>query len=359
MVVRPASVQSDAPVFKMQMQSNILDYNSPSSLKAYMEAFSLAMRKQYGQNFLINHDARRRLSDAVCNAESSFCNEKGKSARAGSKSASFPRMVWEVGPGLGCMTEEFLRRSLNVTAFEIDKAFIASMKSFFPRQISSGQLKIVEGDVLKTLPREINHFRAHTSGPLTNVDSGLQQNNSSPLLFGNLPYNIAATLIASMIENAAKVNKKPLFDRCVITVQKEVAERMASMPDGKSYSSLSVVCQWAYKIRHLMDISPASFWPKPRVASRSLVLDIRDDFPNCLNARLFVKMTRALFSSRRKTVRNNLASFLSGTGCNEGVTAEDILSMAGIDKNSRAQTLDIKTLLNLCDTIERLASRAK
>lgn len=293
-----------------------IDYNSPSSIKAYMDSMSIAMRKQYGQNFLLNEAARQKLAvEAV---------PKGGT-------------VWEVGPGIGAMTEELLRRGAKVVAFEIDRAFISSLKSFFGKYIASGDLRIVEGDVLKTWEKEANIIERM---------SGDKEGRAPLHLFGNLPYNIAATLTASIIEKSAIKWRSVPFDKCVITVQKEVAERMTAKAGSKDYSSLSVVCQWAYKIHALMDLSPAFFWPRPRVASRSLVMERREDFPRCADAKMFVRMTRALFSSRRKTIRNNLSRFLHGTQ-----RAEEVLLRAGIDKDVRAETLDIDTLLRICGCI--------
>lgn len=293
-----------------------IDYNSTASIKAYMDFVPLAMQKQYGQNFLINKDARKKLSDAI---------------------ALNGGIVWEVGPGLGAMTGEMLKRGATVTAFEVDAGFVSAIKSFYGEYIQKGLLRIVEGDVLKTWEREVSSAKRMAGN----------NEKSAPLcLFGNLPYNIAATLVASIIERSAVKWGRVPFEKCVITVQKEVAERMTSRAGGKDYSSLSVVCQWAYKIHTLMDIAPAAFWPRPKVASRSLVFERREDFPRCSNAKMFVRMTRALFASRRKTIRNNLSRFLSSTQ-----RAEEVLCRAGVDKDVRAETLDIDTLLKICDTM--------
>ena len=87
------------------------DYNSPIALKNFMDENNMAMQKKFGQNFLVNADARKKLIDVL-------------DVKPGMK-------VWEVGPGLGAMTSEILRRGALLKVFEIDKGFIALLKVFF------------------------------------------------------------------------------------------------------------------------------------------------------------------------------------------------------------------------------------
>ena len=95
-----------------------------------------------------------------------------------------------------------------------------------------------------------------------------------------------------------------------------------------------------------MDLAGASFWPKPNVDSRAVVFTKKEDFPRCTNPKLFIKMQRALFSSRRKTVRNNLQGFL-----NSSEAALSCLEKAGIDPMLRAEVLSVEQMLKLSDVI--------
>lgn len=278
------------------------DYNSPAELKAFLESHGMAMQKKFGQNFLINEQARKKLIDSL------EINEKST--------------VWEVGPGLGAMTSEILSRGATLTVFEIDKGFAGFLKQFFSDYIEKGKFKIVEGDVLKNWKKELN------------------EKGKPDRFFGNLPYNIAATLIADTIEENVR------FEKAVFTVQKEVAIRACAKPDTSDYSSFSILCQWAYNLKPLMDLAGGNFWPRPNVDSRAFVMDIKPDFPCCKNPKTFVKVQRALFSSRRKTVRNNLSNYL----CNNEKTLE-VLSKAGIDPMTRAEALPIEKMLLLSDIV--------
>lgn len=279
-----------------------VDYNSPQALKAFLERSNMAMQKKFGQNFLVNGQIRTRLADAL--------EIDGASS------------VWEIGPGLGAMTKEILARGARLTAFEIDRGFIAALRRLFPEQEASGQLKIVEGDVLKNWRRVLK------------ADGAPQR------LFGNLPYNIAAAVLCDTIEEGAR------FDRCVVTVQKEVAARMAAAASTESYSSFSVLCQWGYDVTPLFDLAGGNFWPRPNVESRSVLMERKAAFPRCENPVLFIKMQRALFSSRRKNIRNNLSAFLRGRA-----DTERLLHAAGIPPTARAESLSIEEMLRLSDTV--------
>lgn len=278
------------------------DYNSPSELKAFLDSNGMAMQKKFGQNFLVNEQARVKIIDALDINENSY--------------------VWEVGPGLGAMTCEILKRGAKLVVFEIDKGFASFLHKFFSDYEEKGKFKIIEGDVLKTW------------------EKALETEGKPDRFFGNLPYNIAATLVASTIEKGVR------FDKAVFTVQKEVALRMASAVGTQDYSSFSILCQWAYKVIPIMDLTGGNFWPRPNVDSRAVIFDLNPDFPCCKNPVLFMKMQRALFISRRKNVRNNLTTYLS-----DSKKAVRVLEKAGIDMNKRAESLSISSILKLSDIL--------
>ncbi|MCR4742059.1 MAG: 16S rRNA (adenine(1518)-N(6)/adenine(1519)-N(6))-dimethyltransferase RsmA [Treponema sp.] len=258
------------------------------------------MQKKFGQNFLIIPDARKKLIDSL------DINENTR--------------VWEIGPGLGAMTHEILERGADLTVFEIDRGFISLISDFFKEYQDKNKFRIIEGDVLKNWKKEI------------------EKQGKPDRLFGNLPYNIAATIIADTIENNIR------FDKCVFTVQKEVAQRMCAKPGSADYSSFSVLCNWAYDIKALLDLNGNNFWPKPNVDSRAVIMTPKENFPACKNPELFCKLQRALFSSRRKNVRNNLTGFIKNND-----KALEYLEKAQIDPMLRAEVLSIEQILNLSD----------
>jgi len=164
---------------------------------------------------------------------------------------------------------------------------------------------------------------------------------------GNLPYNIAATLLAGFIEQGR------FFRRMVVTVQREVARRMAAAVGSADYSSFSVLCASAYRVKPLLVIKSASFYPRPNVDSQGLLLELRDDA--AVLPPIFYPLLRQLFSSRRKTVKNNLAAFIgtrSGIGQKSPVaTAEEALARCAISGGRRAEEFAFEDFLSLAKTV--------
>ena len=273
-----------------------INYDSPGELRAFLKEHGLGMRKKYGQNFLINPAARSHLIDALD-------LKKGD-------------QVWEIGPGLGAMTKMLLEKGARVTGFEIDPAFSHALKEFFSLDPA---FDLVEGDVFKTWPA---------------IQAG-----EDLYLLGNLPYNIAAAILADFIE------KGRFFKRMVVTVQKEVALRMAAGPSSADYSSFSVLCSTIYKISPLKIIRGSSFYPVPNVDSRGVCLELLDS--NGKRSVLFNPLVRSLFSGRRKKIRNTLSAFAASVIMNgePGVSskameaAEEALRQAGISGERRPETL--------------------
>lgn len=285
------------------------DYNSPIALKNFMDENNMAMQKKFGQNFLVNADARKKLIDVL-------------DVKPGMK-------VWEVGPGLGSMTSGLLERGVNLTVFEIDHGFARLLAQFFDEYANSGNFSLVEGDVLKTWPKFA------------------KENDIPERFFGNLPYNVAATIIADTITKGFR------FDKAVFTIQKEVGQRMNAKPGTEDYSSFSVLCQWAYDVKPVMDLAGGNFWPVPNVASRAVLMTKKEDFPKCENPELFRKMVRQIFALRRKTLRNNLSRFVKAEICDEA------LKIAGIEPSIRAENLSVEDLLKLSDALNSVIEKTK
>ncbi|GHV83831.1 ribosomal RNA small subunit methyltransferase A [Spirochaetia bacterium] len=295
--------------------NDLINYNSPSSIKTFLESRSLNFQKKFGQNFLINQDARKLLLDALMIKEGDT--------------------VWEIGAGLGAMTAGLLKRGAFVSAFEIDRGYCEALREFFG---GNKNFCLVEGDVLKTSHNEI----VRTKIPSCNF-----------FLLGNLPYNIAASVIAGFIEN------KIFFKRIVITVQKEVAARMQAKPKEKDYSSLSVLCATAYNVRRLSVFKGEYFYPIPNVDSAGVCFELKENFNQDEYPKMFYPLVRSSFASRRKTIKNNLIMFLKNK--NQIVNssgAEDIcfkaLEESGIAPNERAENLSLDDFKRLALSIESI-----
>jgi 16S rRNA (adenine1518-N6/adenine1519-N6)-dimethyltransferase len=248
---------------------NSVNYNSPSSIKAFLDAYGLSAQKRFGQHFLINEGARDKLIEAL-------------DVQAGDA-------VWEIGPGLGAMTRLLLDRGARVTVFEIDQGFVGALNTIFAKEIAEKRLTVVAGDALKTWP-----------------ECSAQAGEAPLSLLGNLPYNIAGALLGDFIE------KGRLFSRAAVTVQKEVAARITARSGDKDYSSLAVLFSLVYETKKICLMKGSFFYPPPNVDSTALCFYPKDGNKNGTKADVppvFFPLVRALFSRRRKTIYNNLCCF--------------------------------------------------
>lgn len=266
-------------------------YDSPAAIKTFLEAEGLAMSKRFGQNFLVDPNAREKLYSALGTTE--------------------PVHVWEIGPGIGAMTALLLERGHRVTAFEIDHGFARILRGLFG---DNPRFSLVEGDFLKTW-----------KGALS---------DRPDIIFGNLPYNVALAIIADLLEN------KGVPRRMIFTVQKEAARRIASGPGTKDYSAFSVLCASVCGTKILYDIGASAFWPRPRVTSSVVSLSPRPDPIAAEDRSGFSRFVRSAFSSRRKTLRNNVQAMDNDFAANFDETLERL----GIQADIRAEALQPEQL---------------
>jgi 16S rRNA (adenine1518-N6/adenine1519-N6)-dimethyltransferase len=281
------------------------DFNSPSKLKELLETNNFAMQKRYGQNFLVNGGVREKII-----------------ALADLKSGE---VAWEIGPGVGSMTALALEHGAVLRAFEIDRGFIGILGEIFSG-VGVDRLEIIHGDILKTWRGEC------------------ERRGVPGRVFGNLPYNIAATIIADFIE--ADI----LPGRMVFTLQKEVAKRMTAKPGTADYSSFTALCASAYTVKYEFEIKRGSFWPVPGVDS-AVVSMVRRDPPLAVADRaLFLALVRGLFASRRKIIRNNLRGMVALKHLDDAAIDRG-LAAAGIDPGIRGETLSVDSIVVLADAL--------
>ncbi|HET6485209.1 MAG TPA: rRNA adenine dimethyltransferase family protein, partial [Spirochaetia bacterium] len=160
-------------------------------------------------------------------------------------------------------------------------------------------------------------------------------------ILGNLPYSSASQMVAQILESGIQPQ------RLLVTVQRELGDRMASPPSTKSYSAFSVLCQACCEVIVRGELNPGSFYPPPNVVSAIVELRPRQDAPSGPALGLLTRITRALFASRRKTLRNNIGR--AGLDTGRLLEALDVL---GIDGGARAEELSPGDYVRLA---ERLA----
>ena len=261
----------------------------------------IAAQRRWGQNYLINAGARRKIVRLL-------------DPRAGER-------IWEVGPGLGALTDLLAPAGCSMVLFEIDWKLVQFLRT---RYESQEKIRVVAGDVLKTWKTE-----AAVHGWPEKIA-------------GNLPYRSASALLASLAEAGAASS------RMVFTVQRELAERMTAEPRRKEYSSFSVMCRTSFQIRLQGDLNPGSFYPAPRVVSTVVEIVPRSDAVRGGRRKLLSTVAQGLFENRRKTLRNNLLTGGRFKGCDRpGLVA--VLERLGIDPQARAETLEPETFIRIAD----------
>ncbi|MFA5851642.1 MAG: 16S rRNA (adenine(1518)-N(6)/adenine(1519)-N(6))-dimethyltransferase RsmA [Spirochaetales bacterium] len=259
------------------------------------------MSKRFGQNFLVDRNAREKLYSAL--------------------EASTPLHIWEIGPGIGAMTALLLERGHRVTAFEIDHGFARVLRDLFG---ANPNFTLIEGDFLKTWRGERGLAGIAGENGVASQAGGMPD-----IIFGNLPYNVALVIIADLLEN----NWVPR--KMVFTVQKEAARRIAAGPGTKDYAAFSVLCASVCRTKILYDIGASAFWPRPRVTSSVVTLEPRP-VPIAGDDRAgFSRFVRSAFSSRRKTLRNNLIAM----DRNFAAALDPTLEALGIVADVRAEAL--------------------
>ncbi len=274
------------------------NYNSipPLDASAVLRRFNLRADKGLGQNFLQDSSALEKIANAA-EIQQDDC-------------------VLEIGPGLGSLTRYLAVSAQKVTAVELDPDLLAPLKAVLkPYQ----NVNVVHGDILKL-----------------NISEIIDQPDY--LVVANIPYNITSAIIRHLLESDPKPR------RVVLTVQKEVAERICAKPGDLSLLALSV--QVYGKPSIAAKIPAASFHPAPKVDSAILRIDIYKEplIPAELLNKFF-KLIKAGFAQKRKTLRNSLASGLHISPPN----AEILLTSAGIDFMRRAETLSIEEWQGLCN----------
>jgi len=251
-------------------------------------------KKRFGQHFLTDRRKADRLVDALQ-------IENGET-------------VLEIGAGTGILTERILARGADLIAVEIDRDLIGNLQERFG---GMGRFELIEGDIIRLDPANL-------------AAGGFK-------VIGNLPYNISGAVAEWLIEHHSSIRS------AVITVQKQVAERLKAGPGGREYGSLSVMVQCFYDISRLFDIPPGCFAPRPKVDSTVLRLDPHEKLDKEIDYRQFREFLRGCFFQKRKKLTNSLAAGMKIPR----ETIEKSLASLGRKADTRAEKLSLLELAKL------------
>lgn len=260
----------------------------PLNAAAILKRHGLRADKSLGQNFLQDPFALENIASAAQIRPTD--------------------VVLEIGPGLGSLTRYLAASAKEVIAVELDRDLIPPLRAVLAPYRN---VRVIHGDILELSAGEL-------------IQSG------DYIVAANIPYYITSAVIRHLLESESKPR------RIVLTIQKEVAERICAKPGDLSLLALSV--QIYGEPRIVAPIPAGAFFPAPKVDSAVLTIEIYDSpqiEPDLLDT--FFRLIKAGFSQKRKTLRNSLSSGLHIAP----VIAEQFLTKANIDPKRRAETLSI------------------
>lgn len=268
--------------------------------RALLEQFGYRPKKRFGQNFLMDAGAAARIAQLLGDPLDG-------------------RRVLEIGPGTGQLTQALLEHDADVTAIDIDPDMVRILQS----RAELRRAHIVKADAL-------------------NFDYSAFAGGQPWSMTGNLPYNIATPLVMQLVE---MTNGPQML---VVMVQREVAERFAARPGTRAYGSLSVAVQYAMHVEKAFTLGPGAFYPRPKIDSTVVRLRRRAvPAAQPSDEHRFLKVVRAAFAYRRKTLANSLALALGV----ERAAIVQALHQSGLDTEIRGEQLAIDDFARLADQL--------
>jgi 16S rRNA (adenine1518-N6/adenine1519-N6)-dimethyltransferase len=220
-----------------------------------------------------------------------------------------------VGPGPGNLTRLLAARFRRVIAVEVDKKLYEELSEEFAGR---DNVQIIHADALKFDYGSLPEFR----------------------VISNIPYHITTPLVFKLLA-------APGVRSITLTVQKEVARRMAAAPGPGDYGVLSLMVQYRAEVHYKFTIPRGAFRPVPKVDSACVVLDLlREPRVKVMDEVLFIRLVKSAFSRRRKTMTNGIRQVCTDP--------KEALTEAGIDGQRRPETLSIEEFARLADVIYKM-----
>lgn len=279
----------------------------PMNLREMCQQYNIRFKKALGQNLLLDDNINRIMVDAAELAGQDY--------------------VVEVGAGLGALTRKIAARAGMLLSVEIDSTFMPCLEGQF------GELpnvRLFRGDILNhSMPRLVEEF----------IPGG-----SRYKMLSNLPYYITTPVLFHFLES-------PLFfDRLVVMLQAEVGERLVAEVGAENYGILSIAARIYAEVDVVHHVPSTCFIPRPKVDSSIVRFRCyRPEDRVTQDPKFTLKVVRAAFAHRRKTLRNSLTRSAQFGAPAEAVLAA--LEAAGIDPGRRPQTLDLPEWVTLSGEI--------
>lgn len=250
--------------------------------------------KRFGQNFLVDKNTIQKIVNQFSP------NEEDD--------------VVEIGPGQGALTSLLSKIVKSYKAIEIDKRVIDDLRISYP------EVEFINEDFLQINLHEL-------------------KKGKKLRVIGNIPYNITSPIIFKLIED------RDFVSDAMMMVQYEVAKRITGKPRTKDYGILSVLTNYFANTEFCFKIPPTVFYPKPNVDSAIVAFKFDKSTPKDVDDKLFVKVVKAAFGNRRKTLKNSLSNNAFGNLD---------FSTFPFDLTRRAEELTIDQFIELTKLIQTL-----
>ena len=273
-----------------------------------MKKYNIKAKKELGQNFLINKEVIDKI------ISSSKIDEED--------------LVIEIGPGLGTLTKYLLEKAKKVICIELDKKMIKILRERFSLYEN---FELLNQDILKVDLNNLIKTEKETN-KIKNVK-----------VVANLPYYITTPIIMKLLE------EKLDLESITVMVQKEVADRLITIPGKKDTGAITYTVYYYAKGEDILEVPKNSFIPEPEVTSKVINLKIRKEEPvKVKNKEVMFRIIKCAFMQRRKTLLNSLTNTRVFINKEEG---EKILKQIGLDVNIRAEKLKIEDYAKIADKI--------
>ena len=282
-----------------------MDLCNINVIKSVMADAGITFHKEFGQNFLTNRIIPEDIADNCADTSE--------------------RMVLEIGPGIGCLTQELAMRYKKVVAVEIDRGLIPVLNKTLAE---FDNITVINEDIMKVDLAAL--IEEHSQGMPVSVCA-------------NLPYYITTPILMYLLESGVK------FSTITVMVQNEVAARLSAKAGSSDYGAITAILGYYGSVRKLFKVSAGCFIPAPKVDSAVVRIDLYDKCPyEIKDEKLFRNCIKAAFEMRRKTLENALTAKLGGF-TKEQVAAA--IADRGFDAKIRGERLSTEDFVNLSNSL--------
>ena len=281
-----------------------MNLTSPSQVKAWCIENDFHPNKVLGQNFLIDQNALKAIVDTGLEGV-----EKKTAKATGEGRIS----VLEIGPGMGVLTEEMLKRGAEVIAVEKDPVLAARLKASLGNPAG---LTVIARDALEVIA-------ASSSSPSPSSSPSSLAFDSFSCMVSNLPYQAGTRILLDLVLMRA-------LPAMTVLVQTEVADRLAAKEGSKVRGLAGVWAQLDYDVRIVRKVAASCFWPRPAIGSTVVRLDRHDRNLGLSKAEraVFHRLTKQAFEHRRKQLGSVFKDLIQSTARAEELSNQDWVDLA-------------------------------